>query len=856
MGPYRLVRRIGRGGMGTVYLAIRDDEAFQRRVAVKVLKRGMDTDAIVRRFRNERQILAGLSHPNIAALLDGGTTPDGLPYFAMEYIEGQPIVDFCESRRFDTTARLRLFRDVCSAVQYAHQNLVVHRDIKPQNVLVTSDGTPKLLDFGIAKLLNPELGGETIALTAAGAQLMTPEYASPEQVLGQPVTTASDVYSLGVLLYELLTGRRPYYLTSRTPAEIARIVCESVPVRPSTAITTVADSRQDDIATGADLDTAGLKNVTGPATGPADLTRLRRRLSGDLDNIVLKAISKDPARRYASVDQFSEDVRRHLEGLPVMARPDTLRYRASKFVRRNRAAVLAVVATFVALVAGVVGVSWQARVARAERLQAERRFDDVRRLANSFLFEVHDAIRDLPGSTPARKLLVANGLEYLDKLARETGGRTDLRRELAAAYVKVGDVQGRPLTPNLGDVAGALVSYRKAVALYDALGAGTAADLDLRRELGTAYVRLGDVLSARGDTRAALSFAQKGLALHKAAAPGAAASPDARRELAASYSRAGDLLSSTGNLTESLAHRRAALSLMQALAAEQPDDPANVRQLGIAYQKLGNALGNPNAPNVGDFAGALEQFTQSAAVFGRGVAAHPENAMLRRNLAVVHSNTSDVLLALKRPDEALARLREALAGFEALAAADATNVAARNDVAIGRFKMGALLDSMGRWREAVPEIERALALHEGLAAADPNNEAVAAEIATDHNGLATVLAKLGDRPTSLKHHVQAVEMSRRLSTANPADVELRVALALALSGRGEAYATFAREHRSQARPADLLAAERDYQESVDVLSALQREGAIEGTDLTSLEDARRQLAKVRQELANTQRAAR
>ena len=451
------------------------------------------------------------------------------------------------------------------------------------------------------------------------------------------MTTASDVYSLGVLLYELLTGRRPYCLTSRTPAEIARIVCESVPVRPSTAITTVADTRQDDIPTGADPETAGLRTPTGPATEPAELHKLRRRLSGDLDNIVLKALSKDPARRYASVDLFSEDVRRHLEGLPVMARPDTLGYRASKFVRRNRVAVLAVAATLRGARRrrrrrGLAGAGRSRRAA-----QAERRFDDVRRLANSFLFEVHDAIRDLPGSTPARKLLVANGLEYLDKLARETGGRTDLRRELAAAYVKVGDVQGRPLTPNLGDVAGALASYRKAVAFYEAVGAGTAADLGLRRELGTAYVRLSDVLSATGDTRAALSFAQKGLALHKAAAPGATASPDARRELAASYSRVGDLLSSTGNLTESLAHRRTALSLMQAVASEDSDDPANLRQLGIAYQKLGNALGNPNAPNVGDFAGALEQFTQSAAVFGR---APPHIPRTRCSAAISQSSTA------------------------------------------------------------------------------------------------------------------------------------------------------------------------------------------------------------------------
>ena len=225
--------------MGTVYLGVRDDDAFQKRVAIKVLKRGMDTESIVRRFRHERQILASLEHPFIASLLDGGSTPDGRPYFAMEYVEGQPIVDYCDTHRLDTAARLKLFRHVCTAVQYAHQNLIIHRDIKPANVLVIADGTPKLLDFGIAKLLNPELAGQTLAPTAPGLQLMTPEYASPEQVRGDAVTTATDVYSLGVLLYELLAGRLPYRLTSRAPADIVRIVCESEPMRPSTAITTI-----------------------------------------------------------------------------------------------------------------------------------------------------------------------------------------------------------------------------------------------------------------------------------------------------------------------------------------------------------------------------------------------------------------------------------------------------------------------------------------------------------------------------------------------------------------------------------------------------------------------------------------
>src|SRR5262245_28756322 len=350
VGPYRLIREIGRGGMGTVLLAVRSDDAFQKRVAIKVLRRGMDTDAIVGRFRHERQILASLEHPHIASLLDGGTTDDGLPYFVMEYVDGQLVTDYCDAKALDTTSRLELFRKICAAVQHAHQNLVIHRDIKPANVLVTSDGTPKLLDFGIAKLLNPDPGVQTLAATIAGSPLMTPEYASPEQVRGETVTTATDVYSLGVLLYELLTGRRPYDLPSRTPDEIQRVVCNSVPVRPSTVVTHAASSQS----------TRDRPEIDSERTRPPDADRLRRRLAGDLDNIVLKALAKEPSRRYASVDQFSEDIHRHLTGLPVIARKDTLGYRTAKFIRRNRAGVAAAALVVLALVAGLIGTAWQA----------------------------------------------------------------------------------------------------------------------------------------------------------------------------------------------------------------------------------------------------------------------------------------------------------------------------------------------------------------------------------------------------------------------------------------------------------------------------------------------------------------
>lgn len=376
IGGYRIVREIGRGGMGAVYLAMR--QGFHQQVALKIIKRGMDTEQIIRRFVMERDVLASLNHPNIARLLDGGHTPDGLPFIAMQYIEGETITDFCDQQRLTIEARIELFRKVCKAVAYAHHNLV-HRDIKPSNILVTRDGEPKLLDFGIAKLLAPEASDLTRELTAAGANLLTPDYASPEQIRGERVTTVSDIYSLGVLLYELLFGRRPFRLQNRPSAEVLRIVSEQEPSAPSTAALTKAEA----------LEESGTKPSLTPETVAVSRNerpaRLHKRLRGDLDNIVLTALRKDPLRRYSSVEQFSEDLERHLSGLPVMARPATFAYQVSKFVQRNRIAAGFATLALIALLAGLSLSIWQAAVARQESARAEQRFDEVRKLANTLV---------------------------------------------------------------------------------------------------------------------------------------------------------------------------------------------------------------------------------------------------------------------------------------------------------------------------------------------------------------------------------------------------------------------------------------------------------------------------------------
>ncbi len=393
---YRILEKIGTGGMGDVYRAARADGQFTKEVAIKFVRGGFDTAFVLQRFRNERQILASLDHPNIAHLLDGDTTDDGIPYLVMELVKGTPIDQYCDSHHLNVTQRLQLFRDVCSAVQYAHQRLVIHRDLKPSNILVTEAGIPKLLDFGIAKILDPAAGAETTL-----AHPMTPEYASPEQIRGEPITTATDVYSLGVVLYHLLSGHSPYLRDTKSAHELARAICDRDPARPSTVILKTEKARVEG------------KSVLTPEEAASSRgespAKLRRRLAGDLDDITLMALRKEPNQRYGSVERFAEDIRNHLEGRPVNASKGSGNYRARKFVMRHRVGAAATAAIVLALAGGIGATLHQARIARKqaeiagrERARAEKRFNDVRQLSDSLIFDVHDAIQNLPGSTPAQ----------------------------------------------------------------------------------------------------------------------------------------------------------------------------------------------------------------------------------------------------------------------------------------------------------------------------------------------------------------------------------------------------------------------------------------------------------------------
>ncbi len=406
-GAYQIIREIGRGGLGAVYLAARADDEYRKQVAIKVIRRGLDTDDIIRRFRTERQILAQLDHPNIARLIDGGTTDDGLPYFVMEYVNGQPINAYCDANALPTTERLKLFRKVCAAVTYAHQNLVIHRDLKPSNILVTQEGEPKLLDFGIAKLLSA--GDELFTQTIPALRVMTLEYASPEQAKGDKIMTTSDVYSLGVLLYELLTGQRPYRLKTRTPGEIARAITEQEPERPSIAVAS-ASSRW----------SKGWKP--------------KPHLRGDLDNIVLMAMRKEPARRYSSIGQFSEDIRRYLEGLPVRARKDTFAYRTSKFVNRHSIGVAAAALVLLSLIGGFVATLVQVRTARRERAKAEA----ISGFLQKTLY-ASDPSMNLSGQSTVKDILDdASKRLATEELSDQPEVKAELQRIIGGSYLSLG----------------------------------------------------------------------------------------------------------------------------------------------------------------------------------------------------------------------------------------------------------------------------------------------------------------------------------------------------------------------------------------------------------------------------------
>jgi serine/threonine-protein kinase len=710
IGAWRIVHEIGRGGMGAVYLAERADQEFEQMVAIKVVRRGMDTDEIVRRFRSERQILAHLDHPNIAKLFDGGTTLDGRPYFVMEYVEGRPIDQFCAERKLSVRERLELFQRVCSAIHFAHQNLIVHRDLKPANILVTADGVPKLLDFGIAKLLDPTQ--EPFALTRLDLRPMTPEYASPEQVRGEPITTASDVYSLGVLLYLLLTGQRPYRPTT-DPQALADAICKTEPVRPSSAIARAGEVKAPSVET----------------------KLLRRQVTGDLDNIVLMAMRKDPKRRYASVDQLSNDIERHLQGLPVVARKDTLGYRTRKFVGRHKVGVSLAAAALLLIVGFSITVTllWQRSERARERAQAVSGF-----LVD--LFSAPDPKQSHGADTTAREMLDRGAQKMDQSFTDQPELRADLMSTMGTVFLSLGswdqarqsfavalDLHRKTLRQDDPQVVNDL--HNLATALHQ-LGKNADAEPLVREALrlqsqrgdtrnidyAKGLTNLAAILEEKGDLDQAEGLYKEALAIKKAL-------PKVdEQDIAVSLNNLGKVAQDRGDLKTAEKNYQESLAIRRRLAkGPDPDVATALNNLGSLLQDLGDLPGAEEAyrealelrrklypgPSAkvafslsnlgrllqlrGDLAGAESCLREAVSMADQTLPPdHPNRGAFLQNLA-------SVLLSERKAAEAEPQARKALAILRAKAPPSL-----RWRIADTESILGGCLTVLGRFPEAEP----------------------------------------------------------------------------------------------------------------------------------------------------------
>ena len=527
---------------------------------------------------------------------------------------------------------------------------------------------------------------------------MTPDYASPEQIRGERITTASDVYSLGVLLYELLTGRRPYHVTNRTADAISKAVLEEDPEKPSTAVTR---AREGEGAAG------------GSARGVPQ--KLKRLLTGDLDTIVLKAMRKEPHRRYGSAEQLSEDIRRYLEELPVAARNDTIAYRAGKFLRRHKAGAVAATLVFLSLIGGIVATSWQARVARREHDRAERRLKDVRQLANSFLFEFQEAITNLSGSTPARELLVRRALEYLGTLAKEAGGDRSLQRELAEAYEKLGEIQGGS-SANLGDTAGAVASYRAALGIRETLLAADPKGTSEAEALASCLESLAEILGRAGSADESFLLAQRALAVREQLLKADAKSQVRRKGLARAHFVLSHQFSFLNRPRDQIAEMEKAREIYEALAAEDPKDLNARRSVALTTKYLASAHFS-----LGESEIALEGYRKSEAIERELVAADPTNALYKRDLSHSYGGLGEALFALGRVAEGAESYRKAIAIRKELADADPKNAEIRMVLARGYLMLGRQHARFGDPRAALESVEQAIPIYGGLVASDPGN---------------------------------------------------------------------------------------------------------------------------------------
>ena len=668
-GAWQTVRLLGRGGMGEVWLAERADGQHEQQAALKLLSPYLAAADSLKRFRRERQLLARLEHPNISRLLDGGMSPQGEPYLVMEYVEGTPLDSYCLEHKLSIRERLELMTKVCTAVSFAHQYLVVHRDLKPGNILVTKDGEPKLLDFGIAKVLDSEAALER---TVTSTLFLTPAYAAPEILRGSPATVASDVYSLGVVLYELLIGRRPFDAAKLGPAGLVQAVTE----------------------------------VDAPAPG----------MGRDLDAIMLKALARNPEERYGSAAQFAEDIRRYLDGLPVSAVVRSRWYVAKKFVRRNRLAVGAAAVLLVSLAAGLAGTLWEARA-------AEQRFNDARRLANYLLFDLYDAVDKLPGAMPVQAAMARRALEYLDRMAAGKTNDPALRLELAQGYLKLGEVWGHRLgvSDTLGDTARAIDSDRKAIAILEPLVRAHPKMAEARRALATGQEMLGAALNgegryedaARSLRQAAGTFEQDAVA-HPRDVRSLQDAGTAWYTFGKQLSEKGAYISFDAGVPLSYLHK--AVNELNAALQLSPANPAIVKLLVMTWESVGRIDSTPNpALGITDFTNALNLIAKLPAAEQQQPEARDMRAMMLVHIGWDKGQLKDL-------KGALADLDEARPVLDSLAAADPQNAGTAYQRMDLYRSLGLIHGYAGHQAASLANLRQAIEILDWTVARDPANK--------------------------------------------------------------------------------------------------------------------------------------
>lgn len=748
---YRLIRKLGSGGMGSVYLADQSGEGFSQKVALKLIKRGMDTSLVLKRFLIERHILANVEHPNIARMLDGGSTEEGLPYFVMEYVDGQEIREYCNSRKVGLTDRLIIFRKICDAVASAHQKLVVHRDLKPSNILVTKEGEPKLLDFGIAKLTSPDSYDGASEATLTQFQIMTPEYASPEQLAGEPTATSTDIYTLGVVLFELLTGERPHKTRGKTRKEIVDRVLSSEPPKPSSvSYENESRSKEDtnDVLVEPTRQRSQTTRETSKIIEPA-------KLQGDLDNIVLKSMRREPERRYRSAQELSEDIRRYLEGLPVTATADSRLYRFNKYFKRHKVGVIGTAAAAMILLTATAVTGWQYTVAQREKAAAERRFSDTRALAKSLVYEVYDAIDAIPGTTKAKELLAQKAIAYLDSLATEGSSDPYLLTELADGYQRIGDIQGGYGRSNLGQTREAKESYAKARSLREAVVASGASDPKFRFKLAMAYTKTAETDLYDANVKGYFENQMLALETFKSLEPDLSKDEDYLFELGGSYANTGRAAAANGRIDEGIEYLKKADEIMSDLHQRNPADLTRAMAVSTVSEMIADLYST-----AGRKAEASLYLKRSSAIILPLLESNPENATLDRNAIGTYYTLAIIDLDLAMYDEAMYNSEKAIELSESLLRRDEQDADLKMLYAMALFSKGKILARSGRPAQGLPILNNVLQLARSLQASDPENEVTNLKITFVHDEIGRALLAVGLAERRTNARIKSLQKAR------------------------------------------------------------------------------------------------